>query len=156
MAMKRGTVHAVGILVIIIASTCLPATSAEIRSVGSRLILPWSGTPLSLGAEVVTDAASGYLSFPLFLSPAGGTLLLGGADIGLTGDPNAANAFLRLTTGLSYFDPSRRPPSFLFGVGTSVLFAAMEPFVFGFAGELIYSLAFPVPMFALSGAWSLP
>ncbi len=156
MAMKRGTVHAVSILVIIIASTCLPAISAEIRSAGLRLILPWSGIPLSLGAEVVADAAFGCLSFPLLLSPAGGTLLLGGADIGLTGDPNAANAFLRLTTGLSYVNSARRFPSILVGAGTSVRLLAADPFTVGLTGELIYSLAFPMPMFALSGAWSLP
>ena len=102
------------------------------------------------------DASYGGLSFSLFLSPAGGTLLLGSADIGLTSNSDAANTFLRLTSGLSYFDPSRRLPSLLFGVGTSILFTAMEPFVFGFAGELIYSLAFPMPMFTLSGAWLLP
>ena len=154
--MKHRAVHAIVVLVLIVASAYLPAISAGIRSVGLRLILPWSGIPLSLGAEVVTDAAFGGLSFSLFLSPEGGTLLLGSADIALTGDPNTADAFLRLTTGLSYFDPSRRLPSFLFGVGTSVLFTAMEPFVFGFAGELIYPLAFPMPTFTLSGAWSLP
>lgn len=142
MAMKRGTVQAVGILVIIIASTYLPAISAEIRSVGLRLILPWSGTPLSLGAEVVTDAAFGCLSFPLFLSPAG--------------EPNAANVFLRLTTGLSYFNSARRFPSILAGAGTSVRLLAADPFTVGFAGELIYSLAFPMPMFTLLGAWPLP
>ncbi len=140
----------------VVACSCLPAVSAGIRSVGLRLILPWSGIPLLLGAEVVTNASFGGLSISLFLSPAGGTLLLGSADIAVTGDPDTANAFLRLTTGLSYFDPSRRLPTFLFGVGTSVLFTAAEPFAFGFAGELIYPLAFPMPMFTLSGAWSLP
>jgi hypothetical protein len=154
--MKHRAVQAIIVLVLIVASTCLPATPAGIRSVGLRLILPWSGIPLSLGAEVVTDTEFGGLSLSLFLSPAGGTLLLGSADIALAGDANTANAFLRLTTGLSYFDPSRRLPSFLFGAGTSVSFTAMEPFAFGFAGELIYPLAFPMPMFTLSGAWSLP
>ena len=156
MAMKPGTVRTVGILVIIIASMCLPATSAKIQSVGLHLILPWSRIPLSLGAEVVADAAFGCLSFPPFLSPAGGTLLVGGADIGLTSNPNAANAFLRLTTGLSYFDSARRFPSILVGAGTSVRLLAADLFTVGFADELIYSLAFPMPMFALSGAWSLP
>jgi len=154
--MKHRAVQAIIVLVLIVASTGLLTMSAGIRSVGLRLILPWSGIPLSLGAELVADVEFGGLSFSLFLSPAGGTLLLGSADIALVSDPNAANAFLRLTTGLSYFDPSRRLPSFLFGVGTSASFTAMEPFAFGFAGELIYPLAFPMPMFTLSGAWSLP
>lgn len=152
--MKRRAVYVV--LVLIIASACLPASSSGIRSVGLRLIFPFTGIPLALGAEVVTDISFGRLSISLFLSPAGGTLLLGSMDIALTGDLDTANAFLRLTTGLSYFDPSRRLPTFLFGVGTSVLSTAVDPFAFGFAGELIYPLAFPVPMLTLSGAWSLP
>jgi len=77
-------------------------------------------------------------------------------DVALTGDPDEANAFLRLTTGLSYFDRSRRLPSILLGAGASVLFSAAEPFHIGFTAELVYPLAFPMPMFSLSGAWALP
>lgn len=154
--MKRTAVCGVVVLGSVVACCCLLAVSAGIRSIGLRLILPWSGIPLSVGAEVVTDAAFGSLSFSLFLSPAGGTLLLGSADIALTSDPREATTFLRLTTGLSYFDSTRRFPSLLVGAGTSVRLATAEPFTFGLSGELVYPLAFPTPMFTLSGTLSLP
>jgi len=139
-----------------VACPCLPMSSLGLRSVGLRVILPFTGIPISIGAEVVTEASFGGLSLSLFLSPRGGTLLLGSAEIALTGDPEAASAFLRLTTGLSYFDSSRLLPSLLFGGGVSVLFTAAEPFTFAMAAETIYPLAFPIPMLTLSGAWSLP
>ena len=153
--MNRRAVVAIVVLSVVACSSLL-ALSVGIRSVGLRLILPFIEIPLSLGAEVVVDSSFGDLSFSLFLSAAGGTLLLGSADISLSAEPDATNAFLRLTTGLSYFDPARRLPSFLLGAGTSVRFTAVEPFVLGLATELLYPLAFPVPMLALSGAWSLP
>ena len=154
--MKHRAVHAIGILVMLVASTCIPAIPAQMRSVGLRLILPFTGMPPLLGAEVAIDVSYGGLSLSLFLSMAGGTLLLGSVDIALAGDPSEASTFLRLTTGLSYFDPARHFPSILLGAGTSFRYSAMEPFVFGFAGELIYPLTFPMPLFTLSGAWSLP
>ena len=154
--MKRRANVVVAVLAVLVASMGLHAATAGIRSVGLRVILPFSGIPLVLGAEIVTDAGFGGLSISLFLSPTGGTLLLGSVDVALTGDPDEANAFLRLTTGLSYFDRSRRLPSILLGAGASVLFSAAEPFHIGFTAELVYPLAFPMPMFSLSGAWALP
>jgi len=140
----------------VVTCLCLPASSLGLRSVGLRVILPFTGIPISVGAEVVAEASFGGLSFSLFLSPRVGTLLLGSAEIVLAGDPEGASAFLRLTTGLSYFDPSRRLPTLLFGGGMSVLFTAAEPFALGMAVEAIYPLLFPIPMFILSGAWTLP
>jgi len=133
------------------------AVHAEgIRSVGLRLIVPFAGIPVSVGAEVTVDARFGAASFSLFLSAAGGTLLLGSADVALTANPAEASGFLRITTGLSYFDPSRRLPSVLFGFGTSVSFSAAEPFLLGLTGELLYPVAFPVPMLTVSGGWAIP
>lgn len=154
--MKHGTVRAIAVGLLVVAITGLPVSSLGLRSVGLRLILPFTGIPLSIGAEIVTDASFGRLSISLFLSPAGGTLLLGSADVALTGDPETANAFLRMTTGLSYFDLTRRLPTLLFGGGVSVLFTAAESLVFGLSGEAVYPLAFPVPMLTLSGGWLLP
>jgi hypothetical protein len=153
--MKHRAVHAIGTLVILVVSACLPAISAGIRPVGLRPILPFTGIPLLLGAEVVMNVSYGGLSFSLFLSPADGTLLPGSADIALAGDPSEASTFLRLTTGLPHFDSARRFPSILLGAGTSLRYSAIEPFVSGFAGKLIYPLAFPLPLFTLSGAWTL-
>jgi len=143
----------VGLFVTVIAP---PVFSAGIRSVGLRLILPATGIPLVVGAEVVTDVSLGELSISLFLSPAGGSLLLGSVDVALTGDPSAARAFLRLTTGLAYFDASRRFPSFLVGAGTSARLSVAESFLFGLTGELIYPIAFPIPLITVAGAWALP
>jgi hypothetical protein len=153
--MKHRAVHVIGILLILVASACLPAISAEIRSVGLRLSLPFTGIPLLLGAEVVMNVSYGGLSLSPFLSPAGGALLLGSADIALAGGPNEASTFLQVATGPSYFGSAHRFPSILLGAGTSLRYSAIEPFVFGFSGELIYPLASPLPVFTLSGAWSL-
>jgi len=154
--MKRGTdrVIAVGLLVAVIVS--FSASSHGLRSFGLRLILPFTEVPFSIGAEVVTDAPFGRLSISLLLSPTGGTLLLGSADVALTEDPATAKAFLRMTTGLSYFDPTLHLPTLLFGGGVSVLCTVAESFGFGLTGEVIYPFAFPVPMLALSGGWMLP
>lgn len=154
--MKHRTARAIAVGLLVVAITGLSASSLGLRSVGLRLILPFTGIPLSVGAEVVTDVPFGRVSISLFLSPAGGTLLLGSADIALTKDPQAANAFLRMTTGLSYFDPSRRLPTLLFGGGGAVLFTAAEPFEFSLTAEVVYPVAFPVPMLTLSGGWMLP
>jgi len=154
--MNRRGVLALVLVGLTLLGPSLPGHAEGIRSVGLRLIVPFTGIPLSVGAEVVVNATFGAAAFSLFLSPAGGTLLLGSADVALTANPAEASAFLRITTGLSYFDPSRRLPTVLFGFGTSVLFSAAEPFLFGFTGELIYPVAFPVPMLTVSGGWAIP
>ena len=152
--MKRIVVLAVSLLVLSLSMTAFASTG--IRSVGVRLILPFTGVPLYLGGEVVTEAAFGDLSFSLFLSSDGGTLLLGSADVALAGDADSATAFLRLSTGLAYFDPSRLLPTLLVGAGTSVRFDAADPLVLSMTGELLYPLAFPIPMLTVSGGWALP
>ena len=129
---------------------------ADIRSVGLRFILPFGGLPVFLGAEVVADVPFGDLSISLFLSPTGETLLLGSADLALTREPTEDSAFLRVTAGLSYFDPSRQLPTLLVGGGTIVRFSAAESLLLGLSAELVYPIAFPVPMLTLSGAWELP
>jgi hypothetical protein len=134
----------------------LVGVSAGIRSVGLRLVLPFAAMPPLLGLELVADAPFGAISASLFLSSAGGTLLLGSADIALTEAPSRASAFLRLTSGLSHADRSRLLPSLLIGAGLSFRLSILEPFALGFAGELVYPIAFPLPMLTLSGAWSLP
>jgi len=130
--------------------------SIGIRSVGLRLILPFTGVPLYLGGEVVTEAPFGDLSFSLFLSPRGGTLLLAGADVALSSAPDSASAFLRLTTGLAYFDSTRLLPTLLLGAGTSVRFMAAEPLAVGLSAELIYPLALRTPLLSVSTGWTLP
>jgi len=152
--MKRIVALTALLLVLCLGVTAFASTG--IRSVGVRLILPFSGVPLYWGGEVVTEAAFGDLSFSLFLSPDGGTLLLGSADVALTGDAGSASAFLRFTAGLAYFDPSRLLPTLLFGAGTSARFDAAHPLALSMSGELLYPLAFPIPVLTVSGGWALP
>jgi hypothetical protein len=68
--MKRRTVRAVVLPILLTASTCLPPMSAGIRSVGLHPILPFPGSPRPLGI----------------------------ADIAWTGHPSGASALVRLTT----------------------------------------------------------
>ena len=152
--MKRIVALAVSLLMLSLSMTA--SASTGIRSVGVRLILPFTGVPLYLGGEVVTEVAFGDLSFSLFISPDGGTLLLGSADVALTDDASMATAFLRLSAGLAYFDRSRLLPTLLVGAGTSVRFDAADPLVLSMTGELLYPLAFPIPMLTVSGGWALP
>jgi len=130
--------------------------AAGIRSVGLRLILPFTGVPLHLAGEIVAEAPFGDLSFSLFLSPQGGTLLLVSADVALSRAPGSASAFLRMTTGLAYFDSTRLLPTLLLGAGTSVRFTAAEPLTVGLSAELIYPLAFRAPLLSVSTGWALP
>jgi hypothetical protein len=154
--MKHGIARVIAAALLVVAIVSLSASSHGLRSVGLRLILPFTEVPFSIGAEVVMDAPFGRLSISLLLSPAGGSLLLGSADVALTDDPDAAKTFLRMTTGLSYFDPTRYLPTLLFGGGVLVLCTVTESFGFSLTGEVIYPFAFPEPMLALSGGWMLP
>jgi len=142
--MNRNLARMISLAVVCV---CLGFTQGQpegLRSVGLRLALSWSDTPIWIGIEASTDLSSTVLSGALFITPDGKTLFTGHVDIPL--QENAA-AFFRLTAGFYYFE-SRQPfPYPLVGVGLSYL-----PFA-GFSGEFIYPLAFPLPMFSISGGW---
>lgn len=148
--MNRKIVHYFSIAIICLCLGCLSASSEGLRSIGLRLILSWSETPISLGIEASTDLSWTILSAALFITPDGKTLFTGHLDIPLQED---AAAFLRLTAGFYYFEPSQPFPYPLAGAGLSYLLVSASPIYVGLAGEFIYPLAFPLPMFSISGGW---
>ena len=101
--MNRRGVQA--LMVLVVGSTCLPALSAGIQSVGLHWVAPWARMVLSVGAEVVPGASRSDLSVSLSL--------LGGTD--------SANAFSRPISRPSCVNLSCSLPLLLFGVGTSAL-----------------------------------
>jgi len=86
----------------------------------------------------------------MFITADGKTLFTGHFDIPLQED---AAVFFRLTTGFYYFEPSQPFPYLLAGLGLSYMYVSASPVYFGFAGEVIYPLSFPRPMFSISGGW---
>jgi len=125
-----------------------------IRSIGIRLTLPLTGGPFLVGVEATMNLPFGIGTGSFLIDSAGRTMITIGADIALSEEEVDAQAYLRLTIGIYYFDPSRLLPSPLFGGGISYRFSYFEPLDFGFAGEFLYPIAFPAPMFSLSGGWS--
>ncbi|MCK4570817.1 hypothetical protein KAT84_02585 [Candidatus Bipolaricaulota bacterium] len=148
--MNRKLVRYLNLAVVCVCLGCLPARSEGFRSVGLCLALSWSETPIWLGIEASLDLSSTILSGALFITPDGKTLFTGHVDIPL--QENAA-AFLRITAGFYYFEPRQPFPYPLAGLGLSYLPIAASPIYFAFSGEFIYPLAFPLPMFSISGGW---
>lgn len=128
----------------------LPSSAQGLRSIGVRVALSWSDTPIWLGIEASTDLSWSILSAALFITPDGKTLFTSHFDIPIQQE---AAAFLRLTTGFYYFEPRQPFPYPLVGIGLSYLMVTAPPIYVGFAGEFIYPLAFPMPMFSISGGW---
>jgi hypothetical protein len=103
-----------------------------------------------LGIEASTDVSWSVLSAALFITPGGKTLFTGHIDIPLE---EGAAVFFRLTAGLYYFEPSQPFPYLLGGAGLAYTLLSASPICAGFAGEFIYPLAFPLPVFSISGGW---
>lgn len=150
--MNRKIVHYFSITVICVCLGCLSASSQGLRSIGVRFALSWSETPIWVGIEASTDLSWTILSAALFITPDGKTLFTGHLDIPLQED---AAAFLRLTAGFYYFGSNQPLPYPLAGLGLSYLLVSASPIYVGFTGEFIYPLAFPLPMFSISGGWLL-
>ena len=133
---------------------CLGLSQASIadglRTIGIRLAVSWSDTPIWLGIEASTDLSASVLSGALFITPGGKTLFTGHIDIPL--QENAV-AFLRLTSGFYYFESAQPFPYPLAGIGLSFLPFAEKPLYLSFSGEFVYPLAFPLPLFSISGGW---
>lgn len=149
-AMNRKTIRYFILAVICVCLGSFPASSQELRSIGLRLAFSWSDTPIWLGIEASTDLSWTILSAALFITPDGKTLFTGYFDVPLQEN---ATTFLRLTTGLYYFEPSQPFPYPLAGLGLSYLIISESPIYGGFAGEFIYPFVLPIPMFSISGGW---
>jgi len=148
--MNRKIVRYISLAGVCVCLGCLSAASQGLRSIGLRMALSWSETPIWLGIEASTDLTWTILSGALFITPDGKTLFTGHFDIPLQGE---AAVFLRLTAGFYYFEPSQPFPYPLAGGGFSYLLTSASPNYVGFAGEFIYPFAITSPMFSILGGW---
>lgn len=154
--MFRRAIGTFGLVLLLITAVVHPA-SAEglVRTIGVRVILPWTGAPFLVGLEATTSFGFGIGSASFFLTASGKTLVTVSADVRLTEETEDGAMYLRLTTGFFYFDPSAFLPTLLLGAGLFYQLSFFDPVALGFAGEFIYPLTFPLPMFSISGGWSL-
>jgi hypothetical protein len=144
-----------GLLVAVVA-VCLVGQVAfgdGIRSIGLRVVLPIGNTPFLLGIEARGDLAFGVATGSFFLSAEGKALITISCDLRLGSDEAAARTFVRLTTGLVYFDRTQYLPSLLVGGGLTLEVPVSSFLAVAAAGEFIYPFAFPVPMVSASGRW---
>lgn len=148
--MNRNLAHYIGLAVLCICLGFAQTHAEGLRTIGLRLALSWSDTPLWIGIEASTELSSTVLSGSLFITPGGKTLFTGHIDIPVQEE---AAACLRITAGFYYFEPRQPFPYPLVGVGLAYLPLAESPVYFGFSGEFIYPLAFPLPIFSISGGW---
>jgi hypothetical protein len=147
-----------GLLVSVVA-VCLVGQTAfggGIRSIGLRVVLPIGNTPFLLGLEARGDLAFGVATGSFFLSAEGKALITLSCDLRLGSDEAAAKTFVRLTTGLVYFDRTHYLPSLLVGAGLTFEVPVSSFLGVAAAGEFIYPFAFPVPMVSASGRWVFP
>jgi len=151
--MMRRLARASGILLLLIAFASCGSTAAGLRSVGLRVILPFGELPALIGLDVSTGLSFGLASATLFLSRGGRTLVTASVDIALV---DQGETFVRLTTGFYYFERNRLLPSLLIGGGLSYKESSLHPLDIGIAGEFLYPISFPFPMFSLTGGWMLP
>lgn len=148
--MNRNLVCYISLAVLCICFGFAQAQAEGLRSIGLRLALSWSDTPVWMGIEASTELSSTILSGALFITPDGKTLFTGHIDIPMQED---ATASLRVTAGFFYFEPTQPFPYPLVGAGLAYVPLAKSPVYFSFSGEFIYPLAFPLPMFSISGGW---
>ena len=141
-------------LVLLVALLSLVAQASPFRSIGVRLILPLGGLPVAIGLEATANIGFTIGSLSFFLSLKGETLLLGSLVLPL--DPASPGTCARLTFGLFDFDPEPALPSLVAGAGVSYYGAPSDWFGYSLAGEFLYPLAFPLPMFSISGGWISP
>ena len=154
--MSLRTLRTVGIAVLLIVLAGQLALGLSFRSVGLRVLLPWTDVPFVLGIEASVDANFGAVGSSFFLTPDGRTLLLGTVDFQV-GDPAAAaQSYFRVTGGLLYLNTARSLPQLVAGGGLVVGTPVLGAIIGGLSAEFIYPFAFPLPMFSLMGAWSAP
>ncbi len=103
--------------VLLIAGLIGWAGVSQLSSIGIRIVLPFTGEPFLVGIEATTNLSFGLGTGSFLLDSAGRTLIAVGVDIDLGEEGSSARTYLRLTTGIYYFDPSRSFPSPLIGGG---------------------------------------
>jgi hypothetical protein len=153
--MNRRWVGVASVLVLV----CVVAHVASgdgLRSIGLRAVLPIGRAPFLVGIEATGDLSFGLLTGSFFLSTEGKALITTSFDLRLAGDAEGSRTFVRLTTGLYYFDPSAFLPSVLIGGGLAVEVPVASFLAVGASGEFLYPVAFPAPLVSFSGRWLLP
>ncbi len=149
--MKRRTCLAIALFTICLVVGNLSIHAQALRTIGLRIAISWSDTPIWLGVDASTDLGWSILSGALFITPGGKTLFTGHLDVPLEeGSPTYARA----TVGFYYFSASQPFPYPLGGGGIAYSAPLGSSLMIGLSGEFIYPLAFPFPMFSISGAWA--
>jgi hypothetical protein len=147
-----------GLLAAVVAA-CIVGQAAfgdGLRSIGLRVVLPIGNAPFLVGLEARGDLAFGVATGSFFLSAEGKALITISCDLDLGDNDGAARTFVRLTTGLAYFDRTQYLPSLLVGGGLAFEIPVSSFLAVAAAAEFIYPFAFPVPMVSASGCWVLP
>ncbi len=121
-----------------------------LHAIGVCVAISWGETPIWMGIEASATLASSILSASLFITPDHKTLFKGHLELPMQEE---GAAFLRVTAGFYYFEPSQPFPYPLAGIGLSYLPWEQSPTYIRFSGEFIVPLAFPLPMFSISGGW---
>lgn len=148
----------VGLLAVllVVAAIGQETLGAGVRSIGLRFTLPLGNTPALLGLEARGDVLLGVATGSLFVSARGNALLTLSYDLQLGSTEAAAETYLRLTTGLVYFDRTHALPTILYGGGMTFELPLSPTLAVAAAGEFLYPFAFPIPVVSASGRWVLP
>jgi len=155
MAIRR--VARLAALILILVVTSLQAVGeSPFRSIGLRLVLPWTGASPLLGIEATAnlDPVIGTAAF--YLNARGQTLITLGVNLPLGEEGNPLQVSARASTGLAFFDTSAFGPDLLLGIGVGYEVAEYAPWLFGFSVEMIYPIAFPTPVITGFGGYLLP
>lgn len=126
------------------------------RSVGLRVIVPWTGAPFLIGLEATKDLGIALGTASFYLNASGQTLITLGANIPLGDEGNPLQVYVRGSTGLAYLDPRAFGPDILLGVGAVYELHSAAPWIAGFAVEMVYPIAFPTPMITIAGGYLFP
>ena len=139
---------------ILVLVTALSATALELHSIGLRLLLPTFDGPFFIGIEAATAFDFGLATGSFFLTPDGKTLITVSADLEVGEATDTGAGYVRLTTGLTYVDPSRRLPQLVLGGGIAWRYYPLGFLGLGLTAEFLYPMAFPIPMFSVSAGWT--
>jgi len=141
-------------VVLLVSGVASTGSGAWLRSIGLRVVVPVGNLPLLFGLEAAADVSFGVASATFFLSSEGDTLICLSGDVRLSSDPSPGEVFLRLTTGISFFDPGQEYPTPFLGAGVSCDLGIGPSIALGIAGELLYPLSFPAPFLTVTGRWT--
>jgi len=147
---------AFGVLLTIVSLTLAVSADSFFRTVGVRIILPWTGAPFLIGVEATAgfDPLIGTAAF--FLNTEGKTLITVGANLPLGEEGNPLQVAVRASTGLAFLNTSAFGPDLLLGIGATYEVSPRSPWVMGFAVEMIYPIAFPTPIITTSAGYLFP